>query len=61
MLGGYTRPACAPNIFNVPFSCLPTPKPVLCQSKPEDQQLNNFISKDKINLFSDFYPDNKLH
>ena len=58
--GGYTRPACAPSIFNVPFSYLPTPKPVLRQSKPEDQQLKYFIKKDRINSFSDFYPVTKL-
>ena len=40
MLAGYTCPACEPSILNVPFSCLPTPKPVLRQAKPEDQQLN---------------------
>ena len=61
MPGDYTRLACVPSIFNVSFSCLPTPKPVLCQSKPEDQQLNYFIKKDKINSFSDFYLDNELH
>lgn len=59
--GGHTRPACAPSIFNVPSSCLPTPKPAPRQSKPEDQQLNYFLEKDKITSFSDFFPDKELH
>ena len=31
------------------------------QTKPEDKQLNYFIKKDRINSFSDFFPDNELH
>ena len=53
--GGHTRPACAPSIFNVPSTCLPTPKPALRQTKTEDKELNYFLKKDKITSFSDFF------
>ena len=34
-----TRPACAQNIFNVPYSFLTAPKLMPRQPKPEEQKL----------------------
>ena len=50
--GGSTRPVLPPNIFNVPPSCLPTPKPCPRPVKQEDRQLESFPKKDKISSFS---------
>ena len=46
--GGHTRPRLPPSIFNVPISCLPTPKPPPRQPKDEDRQLKMLMKKDKI-------------
>ena len=59
--GRFTRPATASSIFNVPTSCLPTPKPSPRPSKQEDKQLGYFRNKDKITSLSDFVPDKELH
>ncbi|KAF2346559.1 hypothetical protein FHG87_022685 [Trinorchestia longiramus] len=40
-----------PSIFNVPASCLPSPKPTPRPAKVEDQQLRYFLQKDKITSF----------
>jgi hypothetical protein len=58
--GGFTRSATPPSIFNVPISCLPTPKPVLRKPKQNDTQLKCFIKKDKIHSFDDYKPDLEL-
>ncbi|KAF2368989.1 hypothetical protein FHG87_000280 [Trinorchestia longiramus] len=39
------------NIFNVPASCLPSPKLTPRPAKVEDQQLRYFLQKDKITSF----------
>ena len=60
--GGSTRLVSPPSIFDVPSSCLPSPKPAPCQSTVEDllNYLKNFL-KDKILSFATFRPDKELH
>lgn len=58
--GGTTRPAVAPSIFDVPASCLPTPKPPPRPAKQVDRQLEIFMDRDRIKSFSDFVPDKKI-
>lgn len=58
--GGSTRPTQPPSIFDVPISCLPTPKPPPRPSKQEDKQLQHFLKKDKITSFTDFVPEKEL-
>ncbi|KAF2347155.1 hypothetical protein FHG87_022089 [Trinorchestia longiramus] len=49
------------SIFNVPFSCLPSPKPAPPPAKVEDQQLRYFLQKDKITSYFDaFKPELNL-
>ncbi|KAF2345411.1 hypothetical protein FHG87_023833 [Trinorchestia longiramus] len=55
------RPEIPPSIFNVPASCLPSPKPASCPVKVEDQQLRYFLHKDKITSFDAFKPERNLH
>ena len=60
--GGSTRPVSPPSIFDVPSSCLPSPKPAPRQSTVED--LLNYLKyflKDKILSFATFRPDKELH
>ena len=59
--GGSTRPANPPSVFNVPESCLPTPKPAPRPAKKEDEQLRYFLQKDTITSFDTFSPDRELH
>ncbi|KAF2352163.1 hypothetical protein FHG87_017085 [Trinorchestia longiramus] len=47
-------------IFNVPVSCLPSPKPAPRPAKVEDQQLRYFVQKDKITSFDAFTPERNL-
>ncbi|KAF2362734.1 hypothetical protein FHG87_006507 [Trinorchestia longiramus] len=54
------RPGIPPRIFNVPVSCLPSPKPAPRQSKVEDQQLRFFLQKYKITSFDAFKPERNL-
>lgn len=58
--GGFTRPATPPSIFNVPRSCLPSPKPAPRKPKQQDEQLKYFLKKDLIHSFRDFSPDKDL-
>lgn len=58
--GGSTRPANPPSIFNVPKSCLPTPKPAPRQTNVEDAQLRFFLQKDTIASFESFHPEKDL-
>ncbi|KAF2347295.1 hypothetical protein FHG87_021950 [Trinorchestia longiramus] len=46
-----------PSIFNMPASCLPSPKPAPRPAKVEDQQLRYFLQKDKITSFDAFKPE----
>ena len=55
--GGHTRPVVPPSIFDVPTSCLPSPKPTPRPTKTEDQQLNYVLKKDNIPSFAEFLPD----
>ncbi|KAF2363130.1 Bromodomain [Trinorchestia longiramus] len=48
------------NIFNVPASCLPSPKPAPRPAKVEDQLLRYFLQKDKITSFDAFKPERNL-
>lgn len=58
--GGSTRPAIPPSVFNVPGSCLPTPKLAPHPAKVEDQQLKYFLQKDTITSIDAFKPDRDL-
>ena len=58
--GGSTRPTVPPSIFNVPSSCLPTPKPVSRADKVEFANQEFFDKKDKFNSFSEFRPQKEL-
>ena len=49
-----------PYIFNVPFSCLPTPKPPPRKEKSEFSQQSYFDNTDRIDLFADFQPEKAL-
>ncbi|KAF2346986.1 Zinc finger C2CH-type [Trinorchestia longiramus] len=57
--GGSMRPEIPPSIFNVPASCLPSPKPAPRPAKVEDQQLRYFL-QDKITSFDAFRPERNL-
>ena len=59
--GGHTRPVNPPSVFNVPASCLSSPRPPPRQPKTEDQQLKYFLKKDKITSLHEFTPENDLH
>ncbi|KAF2351455.1 hypothetical protein FHG87_017793 [Trinorchestia longiramus] len=48
------------SIFNVPASCLPSPKLTPRPAKVEDQQLRYFLQKDKITSFDAFKPERNL-
>ncbi|KAF2361463.1 Low-density lipoprotein (LDL) receptor class A repeat [Trinorchestia longiramus] len=48
------------SIFNVPASCLLSPKPAPRPAKVEDQQLRYFLQKDKITSFDAFKPERNL-
>ncbi|KAF2359298.1 hypothetical protein FHG87_009944 [Trinorchestia longiramus] len=58
--GGSMRPGIPPSFFNVPASCLPSPKPAPRPPKVEDQQLRYFLLKDKITSFDAFKPKHNL-
>lgn len=58
--GGHTVPAVPPSIFNVPPSCLPTPKPGPRTTNAEDKQLKDFYMNDKIKSFAEFLPEKNL-
>ncbi|KAF2354894.1 Protein of unknown function DUF4817 [Trinorchestia longiramus] len=59
--GGSMRPGIPPSIFNVPASCLPSPKPTPRPVKVEHQhQLRYFLQKDKITSFNAFKPERNL-
>ena len=60
--GGYTRPIYPPSIFNVPSSCLSTPKVKAPHRAPKDhnKNLNLFLEKDKIKDFVSFKLDSRL-
>ncbi|KAF2356895.1 hypothetical protein FHG87_012349 [Trinorchestia longiramus] len=58
--GGSMRLEIPPSIFNVPASCLPSPKPAPRPAKVEDQQLRYFLQKDKITSFDAFKPERNL-
>ncbi|KAF2351621.1 hypothetical protein FHG87_017621 [Trinorchestia longiramus] len=60
LCGGSMQPGIPPSIFNVPSSCLPSPKPAPHPVKVEDQQLRYFLQKDKITLFDAFKPERNL-
>ncbi|KAF2355150.1 hypothetical protein FHG87_014092 [Trinorchestia longiramus] len=47
-------------IFNVPASCLSSPKPASRPAKVEDQQLRYFLQKNKITSFDTFKPECNL-
>ncbi|KAF2365705.1 Immunoglobulin-like domain [Trinorchestia longiramus] len=53
------RPGIPPSIFNVPASCLPSPKLTPRPAKVEDQQLMYFLQKD-ITSFDAFKPERNL-
>ena len=50
----------APSIFDVPASCLPTPRPPRRPAKQVDKQLEIFLARDRIKSFNDFVPDKKF-
>ncbi|KAF2356833.1 Transmembrane protein 43 family [Trinorchestia longiramus] len=58
--GGSMRPGIPPSIFNVPVSCLPSPKLTPRPAKVEDQQLRYFLQKDKITSFDACKPERNL-
>ena len=58
--GGYTLSIDPASIFNVPSSCLPTPKAPPCASKDENKNLIFFLEKDKIKDFVSFKPGSRL-
>ena len=60
--GGSARPVSPPSIFDMPSSCLPSPKPAPRQSTVEDlvTYLKYFL-KDKILSFATFHTDKELH
>ncbi|KAF2352926.1 hypothetical protein FHG87_016319 [Trinorchestia longiramus] len=55
--GGSMRLGIPPSIFNVPASCLPSPKPAPRPAKLKDQQLRYLLQKDKITSFDAFKPE----
>ncbi|KAF2358340.1 Zinc finger C2CH-type [Trinorchestia longiramus] len=58
--GGSVRPGIPPSIFNVPASCLPSPKPAPHPAKVEDQQLRYFLQMDKITSFDALKPEHDV-
>ena len=58
--GGNVRPATPPSIFNVPPSCLPTPKPQPRKAKEEFFHQSLFDKKDVIASFAKFFPEKEL-
>ncbi len=58
--GGKFRPTEPPSIFNLPKSCLPTPKPVPRTKKKEFLTQSYFDKKDKFNSFDQFDPKAKF-
>ncbi|KAF2347507.1 Zinc finger C2CH-type [Trinorchestia longiramus] len=58
--GGSMRPGIPSSIFNVPASCLPSPKLTPRPAKVEDQQLRYLLQKDKITSFDTFKPGRNL-
>ncbi|KAF2348094.1 hypothetical protein FHG87_021149 [Trinorchestia longiramus] len=58
--GGSIRPGIPPSIFNLPASCLPTPKLTPRLAKVKDQQLRYFLQKEKITSFDAFKPERNL-
>ena len=56
-----TRPVSPPSIFDVPSSCLPSPKPAPRQPTVEDQQLSYFLREDTILSFATLRPDKELN
>ena len=59
--GGISHPKLPPSIFNVPQSCLPTPKPPPRKPKMEYSQQSHFDNKDKFETFTSFSPKKELH
>ncbi|KAF2363195.1 Zinc finger C2CH-type [Trinorchestia longiramus] len=57
---GSMRPGIPPSIFNVPASCLPSPKLTPRPVKEEDQQLRYFLQKNKITSLDSFKPERTL-
>lgn len=60
MPGGKCRPALPPTLFNVPRSCIPTPKPPPRMAKVEFVQQSSFDKKDIIKSLDAFKPDMAL-
>ena len=62
--GGSTRPVEPPSLFNVPPSCLPSPKPKprgeSRSTRDEDRHLKHFMNKDKIIYFAKFSPKKEI-
>ena len=58
--GASIRPFLPPSVFNVPPSCLPTPKVPPRKRKDEGRLLNHFKSKDTISSFDTFAPEKEL-
>ncbi|KAF2360531.1 hypothetical protein FHG87_008708 [Trinorchestia longiramus] len=54
------RPGIPPSIFNVPASCLPSPKLTPHTAKVEDQQLRYFLQRVKKSSFDAFKPECNL-
>ncbi|KAF2353369.1 Zinc finger C2CH-type [Trinorchestia longiramus] len=60
LCGGSMRPGIPRSIFNVPVSCLPSPKPAPRPVKVEDQQMRYFLRMDKITSSDAFKPERNL-
>lgn len=61
MPGGHSKPTTVPSVFDVPPSCLPTPKyKPRTQTNVEDAQLRYFLEQDRIKSFKEFSPENDL-
>ncbi|KAF2346998.1 Zinc finger C2CH-type [Trinorchestia longiramus] len=58
--GGFMRPGIPLSIFNVPASCLSSPKLTSRPVKVEDEQLRYFLQNDKITSFDAFKPERNL-
>ncbi|KAF2349009.1 hypothetical protein FHG87_020235 [Trinorchestia longiramus] len=58
--GGSMRPGIPSSIFNVPASCLPSPKLTPRPAKEENQQLRYLLQKNKIISFDAFKPERNL-
>eukprot|EP00745_Piridium_sociabile_P001153 TRINITY_DN10714_c0_g2_i1.p1 TRINITY_DN10714_c0_g2~~TRINITY_DN10714_c0_g2_i1.p1 ORF type:complete len:837 (+),score=176.30 TRINITY_DN10714_c0_g2_i1:399-2909(+) len=54
--GGSTRPTSPPSVFDVPKSCLPTPRPSPRPAKDEDRLTKLFLARDRIISFENFDP-----